>query len=526
MNINKEQIDDLNVTVSVEISKDDYESKVSEILRDYRRKANMPGFRPGKVPEGLIRKMYGKAVLVDEINKLVSESLQNYIKDEQLHVLGDPMPQQSGDDLDWDIGNDFTFDFEMGLAPAIEVNLTKDDRLTKYQVVVDDELINKDIENYAARYGQFVDADAVADFKERLTGDIVQLDGEQQPLHDGLSAEESSILLSNIKNEECRKPFENAKPGDEIVFNLSETLPNSWEIASILKKKDKEEVGDISASLFRFTVKSVKRFANAELNQELFDKVFSDGTVAGIEDFKTRVREDIAAGFDETGMSKFCADLREYLLEKMNPRLPEEFLRKWLQAVNKEISEEVFEKEFPLFLKNMKWELIFNALIKQNELQVDEQEIIDFTKAATKRQFVRYYGMNFISDEDLTSYAMNYLKDEKSVRTTASQILERKIAQVVLITADVTIQEMSLEDFNKMVYASDNDETVEVDEPADEIEEVDEAAVETEEVVAEIIEPEAAEEVVAEVIEPEVAEHAEVKVAAKGRRKKKSEESN
>jgi len=480
MNINKEQIDDLNATVTVEINPDDYLSKVSDILRDYRRKANMPGFRPGKVPESLIQKKYGKGVLIEEVEKLMSEALQKYLEDEQIRIMGNPMPRQTGDDIDWELGNDFTFDFDIGLAPDVEVNLSKDDRLTKYQIVVDDETIKKDVDNYSRRYGQFADVDEVVDFKEKIIGDIVQLDAEQQPLPDGLSAEESSILLSNIKSEERRQPFENAKPGDEIVFNLAETLPNNWEIASILKKKDKEEVGDISASLFRFTVKTIQRFTNAELNQELFDKVTGVGTVSSPEEFETWIREDITSGFDESAMSKFCADMREYLLGKLNIPLPEEFLHKWLKSSNKEVSDEVFEKEFPMFLKKMKWEIIFNAMLKQNELQVTEQEIIDFAKAATKRQFVRYYGMSYLPDEEITNYAMNYLKDENNVRGTASQILERKVAKVVLETVDVTLQEMSMEEFNKMMY----------DTPPVETEEVDD--VDDEEVTTEIIEPEEA----------------------------------
>ncbi|MDR1171120.1 MAG: trigger factor [Bacteroidales bacterium] len=463
MNINKEQIDDLNVVVSVGISKDDYESKVSEVLRDYRRKANMPGFRPGKVPEGLVRKMYGKAVLVDEINKLVSKSLQDYIEEQELQVLGEPMPEVSSDDLEWEIGNDFTFGFEMGLAPAIDVKLSKKDRITKYQVAVDQELISRDIENYASRYGQFVDTDAVVDFKERLTGDIVQLGDDGNPLQDGLSAEDSLLVVSLIKDEEHRKPFENARAGDEIVFNLSETFSNDWEIASILKKKISEEVSDISASLFRFTVKSIQKFVNAELNQELFDKVFGGGTVTGIEEFENHIKEEIATDFEESSMSKFGSDAREYLLEKLNPQLPEEFLRKWLLATNKEVSKETFEKEFPMFLKNMKWELIANAIVKQNELKVDEQEIIDMAKATVRRQFTMY-GMSNIPDETLTSYAMNSLKDEKSIRGMASQVLEKKIAKTVNEAVDVNIQELSPDDFNKMIYASDNEGTKEAGE--------------------------------------------------------------
>ena len=477
MNINKEQIDDLNIVLSVQVGGDDYGTKVSEILRDYRRKANMPGFRPGKVPEGLIRKMYGKAVLIDEINKLVSESLQNYIKEQELNLLGDPMPKPDNDDVDWEIGNDFTFDFEMGLSPDIEVNPSKDDQLTKYQIVVEQDIINRNIENYSRRFGQFVDADTVVDFTEKLTGDIVQLSQDGQPLQEGLSAEDSTLSLTTIKDEKHRKLFENAKAGDKIVFNLSETFPNDWEIASILKKKDKAEVGDIAGSLFRYTVKNIQKFADAEVNQELFDKVFGAGTVTGLEEFENQIRKNVESLYEENSMSKFSNDAHDYFMEKINPPLPEAFLRKWLQAVNKEVSGESFEKEFPLFLKNMKWEVILNAIAKKNGLKVEEQEIIDFAKAATRRQFASY-GISNISDEELNNYAMNYLKDEKSVRGVASQVLQNKIVKVIHEAVDVVLQEISFEDFNKMMYDTKKEEAEEV------TGNVDEVASETDEIKA------------------------------------------
>ena len=519
MNISKEQINDLNVVVSMQIGKDDYEPKVNEILRDYRRKANMPGFRPGKVPEGLIRKMYGKAVLIDEINKLVSESLQNYIKEQELHVLGDPLPKTSGDDMDWEIGNDFAFDFEMGLAPTINVDLSKEDKLAKYQIMVSQDSIDKDIENHASRYGQFVDVDAVVDFKEKLTGDIVQLGEDGQPLQDGLSAEETKMLVGLIKDEEHKKPFENAKAGDEIVFNLSQTFPNDWEIASILKKTDKNEVGDISGSLFRFTVKTVEKFVNAALNQELFDKVFGEGAVSNLEEFENRIKEDIVSDFEETSLSQFSVDMREYLLKKYDPALPEDFLRKWLQTANKEVAEEVIEKEFPQFLKNMKWELIANAFVKQHELNVDEQEIIDAAKAATRRQF-SMYGLKNVADEYITQQAMSMLKDEKSIRSVASQAMEKKIAKAVSEIADVSIQEISMDDFDKMMYG----QTGEVGE----VEEIGETGeTETVEVVEknEAVEEAATVEIVEDVAEAEESKEPEKPKKARKSKKKNNNES-
>ena len=481
MNINKEQIDDLNIVVSVQVGNDDYGVKVGEVLRDYRRKANMPGFRTGKVPEGLIRKMYGKAVLIDEINKLVSESLQNYIKEQDLKLLGDPMPKVNGDDLDWEIGNDFTFDFEMGLSPDINVNLSKEDQITKYQIVVEQDIVNSNIENYSRRFGQFVEVDAVVDFKEKLTGDIVQLGDDGQPLQDGLSAEDSSLVLLTVSDEERKKQFANTRTGVEIVFNLSETFPNEWEIASILKKKDKAEVGDIRNSLFRYTVKSIQKFVNAEVNQELFDKVFGEGKVTDFEEFENQIRKSVELAYGERCMAKFSDDAHDYFLEKINPALPEEFLRKWLKASNKEMSEEAFEKEFPVFMGTMKWELIVNAIIKEHGLKVEEQEIINFAKAMTRRQ-LSSYGASNISDEDLTGYAMNYLKDEKNVRDMASQVLQNKVAFVIHETVDVVMQEISFDDFNQMMYekeeAGERGEAGEVDEmvEAEEVAEIEKSA--------------------------------------------------
>ena len=467
MNISKEQIDDLNIVVSVQIGNADYGDKVGEVLRDFRRKAKIPGFRPGKVPEGLIRKMYGKGVLIDEINKIVSESLQNYIQEQDLKLLGDPLPVIKEDELDWEIGTDFTFDFEMGLQPNVEVNLSKDDLLTKYQVTVEQNMIKRDMENFASRFGQFIDIDAVVDFTEKLTGDIVQLDDDNQPLPEELAAEDTTMSLLTVKDEKLRKPFENAKAGDEIVFQLAETFPNQWELASILKKKDREEVGDISGLLFKLTLKTIQKFVHAKIDQELFDKVYGEGVVTSLEEFENRISKNIASGFEEGILAKFGNDAREYLLEKINPPLPEKFLHKWLLKSNNEIDEETIEKEFPMFLKNMKWDLIANAIIRKNELQVNEQEIIDSATIAARKQFAMY-GINNFSDEEMNGYVMNYLKDEKSVRATASKALESKITKVILETVDVTVQETSLEDFNHMIYGSGGTGEVEEIEEAEE----------------------------------------------------------
>ena len=448
MNISKELIDSARVAVSVQVSRDDYSPKVLEVLRDYRRKAAMPGFRPGKVPEGVVRKMYGKAVLVDEINKLVSDGLQKYIEEQKFDLLGDPLPKMSGAEIDWEIGNDFTFEFELGLSPEVDLKLSKDDKLTKYQIILEQEVVDKSIENFTRRYGKYVEAEAVTDFTERITGDIVQLGNDGQPLTDGLSAEDSDLFMPLIKEDEKRKPFENAKIGDEIVFNLSETFPNDYEIASILKK-EKEEIGDVSASLFKFTVKQMHKFANAELNQELFDNVLGKEAVTSSEEFVNKIREKLAEVHQDKSYSRFNYDMFNFLVEKTNLQLPEEFLRKRLLSTNEDFSEERLEAEFPSYLNSMKCNLIANELIKQYDLKITEQEVIEFTIENVKKQY-NMYGIYNVPEEQINESVNAHLQDENNVRSTASQIYEKKITELVAEAVDLKIQEISLEDFNKL----------------------------------------------------------------------------
>jgi len=449
MKIDKEHIDDVNVVVSVNISGDDYSSKVLDILREHRRKAKLPGFRPGKVPEGMIRKMYGKAVLIDEINKLVSETLQNYFNEQKINTLGDPIPRASGDDIEWEIGNDFNFEFEVGLSPEFEVKLSKDDQLTKYKVIVEQEMIDKDIENYTGRFGQYMEVDSVTDFSERITGDIVQLNETGEIMPDGLSAEDTSLFISLIRDENIRKPFNNAKIGDEIVFNLAEMFPNKYEIASILKK-NQSEVGDISASQFRFTIKQIHKYVKAEINQELFDKIFGNEVVKSRKEFEKRMREKSENEMEDRTYAKFKNDFFDYLLEKLNLQLPEDFLRKRLIATGQEMTDEQFEADFPFYLKNIATNLIANQIIKQYDIKVEEQEVIDTTKEIIRKQYALYHVLS-VTEEDIVAGSNQYLQEENNVRSIMSQVFEKKITDIAIENVDLTIQEISLNDFTELL---------------------------------------------------------------------------
>ncbi|MDR1864032.1 MAG: trigger factor [Bacteroidales bacterium] len=464
MNINKKQVDDLTMVVSLEIANDDYISKVNDVLRDYRRKSNMSGFRPGKAPDGLIRKMYGKPVLVDELNKLVRDTLSEFIENEKLPILGEPLPAFTDDDNDWEIGNNFTFDFEIGLVPKINIHLSKDDHLTKYQIVVDQELIDRNIKEYTSRFGHFAYAESVTDFTERITGNIVQLDENKEPQEGGVNVEDTTLYLSLIKDEEYKKPFINAKVNDSIDFDLSATFPNEWEIATILKQNVKEDTGDVTGVSFRFTVTQVETFNDAELNQELFDKVFSDNTASSPEEFRERIEKDIAANFEYLTMNKFGRDARQYLLEKINPPLPETFLHKFLRRIKKEeVSESDFEQQFPAALKTTQWNIIADAIVQQNGIEASEQEMLNIAKETIRKQFA-YYGIANCDDNVLTSYAMNQFKEDDGYRRKmADRVLEEKIIGVIYQTVDVTVKEISIDEFHKMENVEEDTENQEVE---------------------------------------------------------------
>ena len=277
MNITRENTDELNALLKVEIKKADYEERVEKVLRDYRKKANIKGFRPGMVPFGLIKKMYGKAVQLDEINKVVSENIHKYLTDEKLDILGDPLPKSDEhDQINFDTQEDFVFSFELGLAPHFELKLSKKNKLNCYELIVDEKMKNDYISNYTRRFGEFRSAEKSGD-KDMLKGNIVALDDKNNNLTGTLSAENTTLSVDIIKDEKIRKHFINKKPSDFIDFDLRKAFPNDYEIAGILKKQ-KDEVAGVEGK-FRFTINEINRFEPAEVGKELFDKVYGEGVI-------------------------------------------------------------------------------------------------------------------------------------------------------------------------------------------------------------------------------------------------------
>ena len=448
MNISKQNIDELNATLTMKVSKEDYQERVAKVLGDYRKKANLPGFRPGKVPASLISKMYGKAVLADEINKLVGEKLNEYIKAEDIHVLGDPMPNENQNkQIDFENDTEFEFVFDIGLSPELDVNISKKDKITAYEIKLEDSMIDNYVNNYTRRYGKFIECDVVEE-NEMLKGDFAEVDDAGNIVENGIASQDISVYLEIAKDENEKKAFKGAKIGDIVKFDVKKAFPNDTEIANLLKV-DKDKVAD-APSKYQFTIKSISKFQSADLNTELFDKIYGEGKVNSEEEFKNKITDELKENLKKDTNYKFQLDSRKFLLKKNNVKLPEEFLKRWLTFMNEgKITPEQIEKEFPVFVEDMKWQLIKNKIAKLSNIEVKEDEVVEYAKEVTRMQF-RQYGLSNIPDEHIDSYAVNLLKKEDEVRRLVDKLLEDKVVNYVKETVTPDVKEISNEEFSKL----------------------------------------------------------------------------
>lgn len=450
MNISKELKDSLNAVVKVQINKDDYEPRVKKVIADYQKKARIDGFRPGKVPLGLIQKMYGKSVMVDEINKLLSENLMKYIQDEHLHILGDPLPSEKEQkEIDWENSSEFEFAFDLGLSPEFEVKLSKKDKLAVYSIVPDAKIIDTYSDNYARRYGAFKTCDAIEDGKEMLKGSFVEMSAEGTVTENGITVSDSTIYLEFMKDEDIKKEFTGLKQGDTITFNLAKAYPNNVELATILHKK-KEEVDSITSD-FQFTIATISKFEKAEINQELFDKIYGEGNVTTEEEFRNKITVEIQANLSRESEYKFRLDAKELILNKVDFTLPVEFLKRWVFSSNEgKFTMEQIDQDFAKFERDLKWQLIQNKIVKDEDLKISDEEIMEFAKEQTRMQFEQY-GMFNVPDEHILSYAAESLKREEDRRRLLERKYEDKVLEYVRATISAEAKEVSSEEFDKLL---------------------------------------------------------------------------
>ncbi len=447
MNITRESIDDLNAVLKIQVEKADYDGNVEKVLRDYRKKANIKGFRPGMVPIGLIKKMYGKAVQIDEINKVVTENIQKYLTDEKIEILGDPLPKiDDNEKIDFDTQESFTFSFDLGLAPSFETMLSKKNKVTYYEIAADDKMKNDYLDNYTRRYGKFEKAD-ISEEKDILKGKIEALDEKGNPLPEGILADDTTLSIEVIKDKKIKKQFIGRAEKDSIDFDLRTAFPNDNEIAGLLKKQ-KEEVGKVEGD-FRFTINEISRFRPAEINQQLFDRIYGENIIHSEEEFRNRINEEISTNLRNESDYKLSIDLKKLAIEKSEFQLPEAFLKRWLLKVNEKTTEELVEKEFDTFSRDLKWQLIRNKIARMNELKITEEELQKEAEKITRLQFSQY-GLFYATDEQVANYAKETLKREEDAKRIADKILEEKVNVILKDIVKLENKTVSIEEFNKL----------------------------------------------------------------------------
>ena len=447
MNIVKKDLDQNNSIVTLLIEKADYTEKVDKKLRETRKKANIPGFRPGMVPAGLIKKMYGKAMLAEEINKLVSDSLYNYIRESNLNILGEPLPNETEQKaIDFDTQEDFEFVFDLGLAPEFDVELTKKDKVKYYMIAVSDEMIENQVKSYTGRYGKYIQEDEVEE-KDMLKGELLEMaDGKVN--EDGLKVQDATLTIAYMKDDAQKALFTGAKKGDSITFNPAKAFESETEISSMLKIS--KEAAKTIDSDFQLKIESITRYHESEIDQELFDKVYGEGTVKSEEEFRAKIKENIQETLNADSDYKFGADAQEMLVAKYKDIVfPDAFLKRWVLSSNENLTPETLEEDFPKMIENLKWQIIKSKLEKANEIRVENADIDAYARKMAKAQFAQY-GMIGMDDEVIANYAKDMMKKEETFRNVTDKVAEEKILAIIKNTVKLENKEITLEEFNKM----------------------------------------------------------------------------
>lgn len=448
MNVSLTNVDSVNAIVQVSIAKSDYQEKMDSALKNFRKKANIPGFRPGTVPMGMVKKMYGKSILADEVNKLVGEGLYNYIQEQKLNVLGEPLPnQEKQQPVDFAVEGDYDFYFDIALAPEIKLSLSKKDKITYYKIDVAEDLVEKQIDSYKANYGKYEAVTEQSLETDLVRGKISEME-EGKVKDGGIFVEAGVVMASYIKDEAEKAKFVGVKPGDAIVFNPGKAYEgNEAEIAALLHIK-KEEV-DVIAPEFNFEVTEVTRYKEAELDQELFDKIFGEGNVKSDAEFREKVKDAIAEQFAPDSDYKFLLDAKELLEKKAGElQFPDAFLRRWLIASGKDRTEAELEESYPKIIDDLKFHLIKEQIVKDNELKIEETDVKSVAMQAARAQFAQY-GMMGLPDAMVENYANDMLKNQESARNLVDRAMEIKIIDFLKQTLGLKEESIALDDFRK-----------------------------------------------------------------------------
>ena len=449
MNIKFESADKINGLMTITIEQADYQEAVDKKLKEYRKKAQVPGFRPGMVPMGLIKKQYGTAVKVDEVNRILGEKLYDYVRENKIQMLGEPMPneeKQQPQDLQGD--GPFEFVFDIAVAPEFKAELTAKDKIEYYTIKVDDKLIDDQVQMYASQAGEFVEAQEWSG-NDTLKGDLRQLDAEGNTLEGGITTEGGMIMPSYIKGEDEKKKFEGCKPGDIITFSPKKAYPdNDAEVAALLKV-DKAQVKDLDCE-FSFQVTEIRHYQPAAVDAKLFEKVFGEG-VKDEADFRQRIADSVKVQLAANSDFKFLQDVRKYAEKKVGDlQFPEALLKRVMLNNNKDKGEEFVEKNFAASINELKWHLIKEQLVAAAEIKVEEADLKAVAKDAIRAQFAQY-GMTNVPEDILENYAAEQLKKRENVDNFVDRAVDVKLTAALKGIVKLNEKEVTLDEFNKMM---------------------------------------------------------------------------
>lgn len=438
MQVKQTKKDDLNLSVSIEIGKEDYAEVKKKKLNEFRRTADLKGFRKGMAPMSLIEKLHGQTAMADAINQVVSKSLNDFIESKKLNIIGEPLPSEKEDKNDWEKGENFTFSFDLGLAPKVEISLSKEDKVPFYEITVTAKAQKDFKTNLLKQYGTMENSD-VATEEDFIVADLHQ--GEAK-------VENAYISIKTIEDSEAKAEFVGKKVGDAFDVDVNRTFPNETDRASMLKVK-KEEL-EAMEPVWKIEVKQIKSFVDAKACAETYDKIFGEGVVKNAEEFDSKVKERLSAEYSQESEFRLSVDVRDYLLKKTDIKLPEEFIKRWLYTANdKKYSMEEINKEFEPFIKDFRWQMIRSKVMEDQKLQVKKEDLLKEAKALAGYQFAMY-GMNNVPDEQLNKFAQNILSDEQQSRRIYDKVEDDLVVAYVRDAVTLENKKISLEKMREL----------------------------------------------------------------------------
>ena len=451
MNVSLQNVDKVSALLTVDMVKADYQENVEKQLKKIRKDAQMPGFRKGMVPMGLVKKMYEKSVIADEVNKMLGEAINKYIQDNKVQMLGEPLPNENQQQLDFDTQDEFKFLFDIALAPAINVEVSADDKVPYYDVNVTDEMVKNQVDAYAQRGGSYEKAESFdAAQNDMLKGLLVELDEAGNEKEGGIRVESAVMMPSYMKVDDEKAKFAGAKVGETVKFNPNKAWEgNAPELASLLKM-DREKAVKVTSD-FNYTVEEITRYVPGEINQELFDQVFGKDVVKSEDEFKQKVREIIANQFKANSDFKFLLDAKKVITDKVGKlEFSEPLMKRIMKTNNPDKDDKFVDDNYAQTIEVLSWQLIRDVLVAQAGVKVEQSDVLEEAKAATRAQFAQY-GMLNVPEDMINNYASEMLKKRETVENLADRVIDGKLAQVLKEKVTLEHKEISAEDFGKMM---------------------------------------------------------------------------